>query len=331
MVYERSPGSWAARVTIGKRQVWLGTHPSREAAENAVLRARRGTLPSSVTVDEWAARWAVIYPGRRNESTASHTHTMCRPFTKAYGHKRVCDIGPWEAQGWALQYPSQVRYLRLMFAKAKTAGIIERNPWDDVELPVGSRREGRQRRAPSWEEYEAMVSAARSRFGDRTADMLVFTAFTGLRLMEMADVQTGDMHPGGRRLAVRGKRRAGDDAPRERTVAVFAEARDAFRAHAPDLGFVWRSAAGRRWTRFSVAEMMRAVCRDAGVGPGVTFHSLRHFHASWLLNRGASDLDVALQLGHGTANGTVDPGLVRRVYGHPDVEMGLQRLEQAAG
>jgi integrase len=71
---------------------------------------------------------------------------------------------------------------------------------------------------------------------------------------------------------------------------------------------------------------VQAAAEDAGL-ERLTFHSLRHFHASWLLNQGASDLDVALQLGHGRKDGTVDPTLVRRTYGHPDVESGLARLE----
>jgi len=71
---------------------------------------------------------------------------------------------------------------------------------------------------------------------------------------------------------------------------------------------------------------MRSATEDAGI-ERLTFHGLRHWHATWLLNQGASDLDVALQLGHGRKDGTVDPTLVRRTYGHPDVESGLQRLE----
>jgi len=327
MVYERSPDSWVARVTIDGRQIWLGTHRTKEEAEAAVIRAGKGDLPSTITVEHWAAKWQLIYPGNRNPETNRQTQIMVAPFARAYARRRLTDITPLMAQSWAVTHPGQVRYLRLMFGKAVRAGILDRNVWEGVELPTGGADSPpAARRSPAAWEVDALVSAARRRYGDRTADMLVFTAYTGLRLMEVADVQAGDVRSDGRRLLVRGKRRAGEADPRERTVAVFPAAREAFLRHAPDVGLVWRSPAGRRWSRAAVARVMRSATEDAGI-ERLTFHGLRHWHATWLLNQGASDLDVALQLGHGRKDGTVDPTLVRRTYGHPDVESGLQRLE----
>jgi integrase len=325
-VYKRSEGSFAARAYVGGKAVWLGTYRTREEAQEAVVRAGQGALPAAMTVEEWGARWLLVFPGRRNPQSEAHYTQMLRPFLRAHARRRVADITQLEAQTWAVAHPSQVRYLRMMFGKAKRAGIVERNVWEAVETTV--RR--RPRRAPSAQELEVLVATARGRYDDRFADMMVFTAYTGLRLSEVADVQTGDMHSDGRRLRVRGKRRAGEADPRERTVAVFPAARAAFAAHAPEVGLVWRALDGERWTRFTVAEAMRMICAAALV-EDVTFHSLRHFHASWLLDQGASDLDVALQLGHVKADGTVDPSLVRRRYGHPDVEAGLARLEATAG
>lgn len=330
MVYERSPDSWVARVTIDSRQIWLGTYRTEEEAEAAVIRAGKGELPFTITVDHWAAKWQLIFPGNRNPETERQVRVMIAPFVRAYARRRMTDITPLMAQSWAVSHPGQVRYLRLMFSKAVRAGILGRNVWEGVELPTGGAdNPPAARRSPEAWEVAALVGAARPRFGDRTADMLLFTAYTGLRLMEVADVQASDVRSDGRRLLVRGKRRAGETDPRERTVAVFPAAREAFLRHAPDVGLVWRSPAGRRWTRPAVARVVRAAAEDAGL-ERLTFHSLRHFHASWLLDQGASDLDVALQLGHGRKDGTVDPTLVRRTYGHPDVESGLQRLERMA-
>jgi integrase len=59
--------------------------------------------------------------------------------------------------------------------------------------------------------------------------------------------------------------------------------------------------------------------------PEARWHDLRHFHATWLLDRGASVLDVAIQLGHR------DGGeLVRRRYGHPSSDLALGRLAAVA-
>ena len=70
----------------------------------------------------------------------------------------------------------------------------------------------------------------------------------------------------------------------------------------------------------SVLHMLHRVLKRAGL-PKVRFHDLRHFHATLLLDRGASCMDVAIQLGH-TDNGE----LVRRTYGHPDSAPALERI-----
>ena len=330
-IYERSPGSWCARTTVCGKQIWLGTYPTRLAAEAALIRAGRGELPSTITVEEWSARWQLVFPGKRNPQTENHNAQMIAPFARVFARVKMTAVTPMMAQPWAIKHPGHVRYLRLMFAKAVRAGILERNVWDAVEVPTaGAARPPAARRVPTLGEFEALVRAARQRYGDRVADMLVFTGFTGLRLSEMADVKACDVREDGRRLVVRGKRRPGQTDPRERTVAVFPAARDALLRHAPEVGLVWKSPTRRPWTLNSTAALMRAIGRDAGV-EGVTFHGLRHFHATWLLNQGASDLDVAQQLGHRNADGTVDPTLVRRTYGHPDVEASLARLEGVAG
>jgi integrase len=61
------------------------------------------------------------------------------------------------------------------------------------------------------------------------------------------------------------------------------------------------------------------------VGFNGTFHALRHFHACWLIDGGATDLDVAAQLRHHD-NGE----LVRRRYGrHRATSAALRRIERA--
>ena len=55
------------------------------------------------------------------------------------------------------------------------------------------------------------------------------------------------------------------------------------------------------------------------------WHDLRHYHATWLLDRGASDADVAEQLGH------KDGGrLVADLYGHTYNDNALSRLQEIA-
>ena len=57
---------------------------------------------------------------------------------------------------------------------------------------------------------------------------------------------------------------------------------------------------------------------------GMDFYELRHYCATRLLERGVSDADVAVALGH------TDGGeLVRRVYGHPAERHSLDRVRDA--
>jgi integrase len=53
---------------------------------------------------------------------------------------------------------------------------------------------------------------------------------------------------------------------------------------------------------------------------GMRLYDLRHYCATWLLERGATELDVSVQLGH-----TDGGALVRSTYGHA-ARSSLERL-----
>ncbi|WP_417119028.1 tyrosine-type recombinase/integrase [Olsenella phocaeensis] len=65
------------------------------------------------------------------------------------------------------------------------------------------------------------------------------------------------------------------------------------------------------WARPSaVSREFRAICDGAGLPRSVTFHSLRHTHATWLLLSGADPKVVSERLGH------ADVATTLRIYGH---------------
>ncbi len=313
---------FAARLTVAGRQVWLGTHESREAAERAVARARGGVLPSGSTVAEWAACWQDLYPGNRNAETERHNAQMVGPFVRAHGRRKLSEVDGLIAQAWAVRSPGSVRYLRLMFGKAVKAGALADNVWDAVETAGVT---APPRVPPTSLELARCLTAARARDGwwSHFADLIEFTAYSGLRLEEVADVQVADVvEPG--RLVVRGKRRAGEADPRVRVCAVFGPGVEALGRQAPQVGRVWRSKTGRRLNKHSVG---RAFAEVAGVaGYSGTFHGMRHYLATWLLDQGAAPQDVAIQLGHVDRAGHADTTQVRRTYGHPSVAQALRRL-----
>jgi integrase len=326
LLYDRKPdGSVRARLRINGKLTDLGRFANDELAHEAIERARENNVlgKASVTVKAWAANWQALYPGQRNERSDRHYRQMCGQFAREHGSLPLADVTPLMAQRWAVEHPSQVKFLRRMFGKAVKAGLLSVNVWESVEVPqVGS-----PRLPPTPAQLERLVDAARARGGwwVHFADCMVFVAYSGLRGEEMERVQAQDVLEAGRRVVVYGKRRSGEVAPRVRTVAVFEPGRQALLRQAPDLGRVWRAQRGGSLTqgvREGAYRQLVAEARMAG-----TFHGLRKFCATWLLDHGASDLDVAVQLGHIDSAGHADAGLVRSTYGHPTVEPALQRLE----
>jgi integrase len=289
-----------------------------------VVREARAMKRPVYTVAEWAGAWQGLYPGRRNEQSNRHYRIMLQPFIRRYGQTRMADFDRIRAQKWAVRHPAQVKYLRLMFAKAVKAGVVDENVFAHVEVTLP--REDRT--PPTREQLAALVNASLARGGWWVdfADLIVFTAFSGARLAEVSRVQAADVLDSGHRVVLRGKRRAGEAALRVRTVAVFAEGVDALQGR-PDVGLLWRSKTGRPLTRFTIGNAFLELARE--VGYEGTLHSLRHFCASWLLDSGASRQDVAVQLGHVDDLGRVDETQVRERYGHVDVPAALARLEQA--
>lgn len=327
LLYDRRPGGRvSARLRINGVLKHLGTFDSDEEAMVAVRTAKsENRMPTvkTVTVAEWAAQWQRLFPGKRNEATAAHNAMMVAPFVRVYGERRLSDIDVLAAQAWAVAHPSHVKFLGLMFSKACTAKLLGLNVWAHVEVE----RANAPRVPPTPAGLELLVGAARARGGwfDHFADCILFTAYCGARGEEVQRVQTADVLEAGARVVLRGKRRPGESDPRARVVAVFGPGRAALRAQMPQLGRVWRAAQGGPLTQDVRERQYKKLMVETGLSG--TFHGLRHFCTSWLLDQGASKQDVAVQLGHRDDAGRVDTTQVERVYGHMAVEPALLRLE----
>ena len=153
--------------------------------------------------------------------------------------------------------------------------------------------------------------------------------WSGLRLSEVADLEPRDVDFRIDGTAVLHVRHGKGD--KEGWSLLYPVGADALRAHmtrCPScrLPQVLLNSEGRPWDRKSVNKAwVKARAKVAGC-EAVTFHTLRKAHATWLLDQGASDLDVAIQLRHIDWQGRPDPSLVRAVYGFPTVDAALERL-----
>ena len=90
-----------------------------------------------------------------------------------------------------------------------------------------------------------------------------------------------------------------------------------------DEPWVFTGRTGRRFTRPTLAHTWHPVRALAG-RPEMDFYELRHFCATYLLERGLSPSDVAVQLGH-TDNGA----LVMSTYGQPSEDAARRRIRRA--
>jgi integrase len=301
-------------VTVRGQLLWLGSWPTEEKARAVAAAARSGVLPAQETVASWFGRWPSIATARRSRlpSSVQHTAACARPFVARFGDERLSALRRDSLVLWAVERPTAMRYARTILADAVWAGLIESNPL------TGLRRSRRELAVepPTVADVDRLVALAPEPLGR----MILVAAYSGLRVSELSALEVRDVTRGApARLHVRcGK------GGYERTSLLFGPGMAGLEGM-PEVGRVFRRPVSRRgWDRKSVNRVWLKVREEAGV-PGCRFHDLRHFHATWLLDRGASDLDVAVQLGHR------DGGeLVRGRYGHPSSDLALGRLAAVA-
>jgi integrase len=272
----------------------------------------RRHLSEPRTVAELAARWDDLLP-RQDPETARHNAQMVKPFVAKYGRTPLERVTVFQARQFAVKHPSNVRYCKTLMGDAVKLGLIEESPFAGIVVP---QQQGRAANVPP--SYGQVLAAARAA-DPHFSDFILAAAFSGARLTELARVEARDLR-GEQRLFIRhGK---GD---KERTVTLFEHAQTVVRRRRPDVGLIFTDVAGRRWDRRKVSRCWSLVRRAAEVED--SFRCLRNFHATYLLDKGAAPIDVAVQLGHFTKEGRPYTALVERLYGRPDPGAALGRLE----
>lgn len=180
------------------------------------------------------------------------------------------------------------------------------------------KRQPRRVAPPAREQVDALAAA----MPERLRAFVLVAAWSGLRLSEVAALEARDVEfvDGVAVLRVR----CGKGGKARRSVLLEAGAL-ALAGLDEREGALFRNARGGRFNRKTVNKAWVKARAAAGLEQFV-FHDLRKFHATYLLDAGASDLDVAIQLGHFDAQGRPDAELVRRVYGFPDHGAALARV-----
>lgn len=289
----------------------------------AQARQMRTMAPERISVDTWLGGYRCLFPETRSDRTVNDHAIMLMPFRRAHGSKRMHEITAIEAQAWTLKHPAQVKLLRQAWAKAVVMRVAPFNVWAIVEKPPRAKPKVRP---PTTGELAAALFNARGGDGDGVceshtplSDLILVAAYSGARQSGLLGVRRShvDLEAGRMTVTEKGEKTRSvlllGDAPE---VVARQMRRRPLGGSAGNDPILWKM------TTKTLQKQWRAVRGDFPHG----FHSLRHFHATWLAERGVDALDIAVQLGHTDSEGRPYERHVRRVYEHPDPEMALGRI-----
>jgi integrase len=331
-------GRWEARLALHGRRLWLGRHDTEEQAQEAIDRALADKGPlSDETVAQFCDRWVSDYP--RHRATTNHVNRYAAKRIKEITEPRIShlpmrSVTRSQARAFVLAFPYLRDFLRAMYYDAISDELVKGNPFANLRLPSPR---GRADLVPLTEEEVGQLAAAADRFG--YGALILVAAGTGMRTGELFELRWEDIDFRSGTIHIRRRMKS----EKGGTIVLPDLARAAIESlpRPREGGLVFRTRRGRKLTSsnfrpywYPIRELFEAQLpparaqelREARMDKGsLVLYELRHAFASHMLNRGASPLDVAIQLGH---KGTE---LVEKLYGHPDQELARERLRRAMG
>ena len=246
------------------------------------------------------------------------------------------------------------RNVRAFLRWAKKSGLADADATSEVEPPRPGRKAPRYLTPKEVDKITATIRTDAASKGGLVlpgeavwlADLVVFAVGTGMRLGEITALRWVDVDLDHGVVSVRSRAAARTKSGHDRQVPLVAGAYDVVRAlagarladAAPDGGdYVFEAVRGGRLNHNYVSRRFKAAVRSAGVRDDVSFHSLRHTAASWLVMRGVPVPVVQQILGHASVTTTMiyahlSPNAVRnemaRAYG--EIRTGDGRVEEPA-
>jgi len=309
-----------------------------------VIEVGRGrySSPSKMTVAEFLDRWLEDYC---RVSVRQSTYDMYEMLVRVHiapeiGHVRLDKIAPLDIQGFIRRKtrgaradgktgtlsPKTVKHiysvLRAAFNRAVKWGLLPHSPVGAVDAP---RCEKHSVSVWTDDEVRRFLAAAA---GERLYAAYLLALGTGLRRGEILGLRWEDIDLARGMLSVRrslvptsqgnllqepktaGSRRHVKMSP-DLTDALVAhrskqqEEKDLFQEAYNDLGLVFPSYTGTPLDPRNLARAFEKVIAVAGV-PKISFHDLRHTHATMLLQAGVHPKVVAERLGHTEIGTTLD-------------------------
>jgi integrase len=299
-----------------------------------------------ITVAEWVERWMAEYP-RPKRTTNDSNRSLLRPLVKEYGDVALRDFSREQARTFALAHRPHSKIAKAMFNdaifEAEIPGMV-RNPFDRLKLaPVATKRDIALTAAEI--DRLAACSDVLGDWGVVMRAMIIFSAYTGLRLGEMCALEWSWFSEDRKDLEVRrqidrngvptctknGQGDTKDATSPPAVISVSEQARDV-------LALVPRSLAGHVFThpngkRLTARVHGRAWRKVRGVFleldhgsrnlERLVWHSLRHSTSTLMIEQGLSRWDAQIQMRHKT------PTLVDGTYTHIAQREARERISAA--
>ncbi|MCL2521992.1 MAG: site-specific tyrosine recombinase XerD [Erysipelotrichales bacterium] len=211
---------------------------------------------------------------------------------------------------------------------------LGKDSWTDEDLGLTLKSPKQEQRLPNVLNQEDVFMILDSiktdtELGMRNKAMLELLYATGLRVSELLDLRTSDLHINQSYLIARGK---GD---KERILPINDACLNLLRDYiikvrpklskAP-LPYLFLNSSGKRLSRQGFFKLLKKIALEAGVYKDVTPHTIRHSFASHLLNNGVDLRFVQELLGHEDISTTqiythLDKKRLKEIYetSHPHV------------
>lgn len=242
--------------------------------------------------------------------TARNHNTVLRQFAALYGRRPIANLSRRDVERWLETYGylaagtrrSRFSMLRCWFDWMVDRGYIKRSPCYGMKAP---RKPRSVPRALPYESIQAALAAAPDQRGRLIAVLMVQQ---GLRAMEVAGLQFGDLDLRERTMRVVGK--GGHERVLPITNETMVELHRYLGQFPANGGPLIRSYQypTRPLVPLTVGSIMRRMLYDAGVKQrprdGISGHAFRHTALTDMLRHGAHVRDVQAAAGHGSLSTT---------------------------